>query len=207
MPRTRSLAWAELKFGIVAVFALVMTAILIFAVGGSGGFFWQNYPLKVRFENVAGLKEGSPVRVAGVEVGAVSNVELRADGVEVWFTVTDDMRPLVTDRSMASIGSISLLGEGAVDITPGPGGTPIPEWGYVRSGIAEGSIAQLTSQATAGLIGVTAQQDFKASGAGGPVAIVQNGDTGWMIKVGEVYAMVMNNSKFNPFFAVGALAQ
>ena len=151
MPRTRSLAWAELKFGIIAVFALVMSAVLIFAVGGSGGFFWQNYRLKARFENVAGLKEGSPVRVAGVEVGSVSNVELNADGVEVWFTVTDGMRPLVTDRSMASIGSISLLGEGAVDITPGAGGTPIPEWGYVRSGIAEGSIAQLTSEATAGL--------------------------------------------------------
>ena len=46
MPRTRSLAWAELKFGIIAVFAIAMAAVLIFAVGGGGGFFWQNYPLK-----------------------------------------------------------------------------------------------------------------------------------------------------------------
>lgn len=151
MPRTRSLAWAELKFGLISVFALVMAGLLIFAVGGSGGFFWQNYQLKVKFDNVAGLMNGSPVRVAGVEVGSVTNVELGANGVEVWFTILDDMRPLVTDRSMASIGSISLLGEGAVDITPGPGGTPIPEWGYVRSGIAEGSIAQLTTQAGAGI--------------------------------------------------------
>jgi phospholipid/cholesterol/gamma-HCH transport system substrate-binding protein len=151
MPRTRSLAWAELKFGLIAVFALVMTGLLIFAVGGSGGFFWQNYNLKVRFDNVAGLMEGSPVRVAGVEVGSVVNVELSANGVEVWFTILDDMRALVTDRSMASIGSISLLGEGAVDISPGPGGTPVPEWGYVRSGVAEGSIAQLTSQAGASI--------------------------------------------------------
>ncbi len=151
MPRTRSLAWAELKFGLISVFALVMAGLLIFAVGGGGGFFWQNYNLKVQFDNVAGLMNGSPVRVAGVEVGAVNNVELSANGVEVWFTVLEDMRPLVTDRSMASIGSISLLGEGAVDITPGPGGTPIPEWGYVRTGVAEGSIAQLTSQAGAGI--------------------------------------------------------
>ena len=49
MPRTRSLAWAELKFGLIAVFALVMAGLLIFAVGGGGGFFWQNYPLKVQF--------------------------------------------------------------------------------------------------------------------------------------------------------------
>lgn len=151
MPRTRSLAWAELKFGLIAVFALVMAGSLIFAVGGGAGFFWQNYPLKVRFDNVAGLAEGSPVRLAGVEVGAVSNVELSAGGVEVWFNVKDEMRPLVTDRSMASIGSISLLGEAAVDISPGPGGTSVPDWGYVRSGVAEGSIAQMTSQATAGI--------------------------------------------------------
>src|SRR5688500_5491389 len=151
MPRTRSLAWAELKFGLIAVFALVMAGLLIFAVGGGGGFFWQNYPLKAKFDNVAGLMDGSPVRVAGVEVGAVNNVDLSATRVEVWFTVNDDMRPLVTDRSTASIGSISLLGEGAVDISPRPGGTPIPEWGYVRSGEAEGSIAQMTSQASAGI--------------------------------------------------------
>lgn len=151
MPRTRSLAWAELKFGLISVFALVMAGLLIFAVGGGGGFFWQNYSLKARFDNVAGLMSGSPVRVAGVQVGSVSKVELSATGVEVWFTVLTEMRPLVTDRSMAALGSISLLGEAAVDITPGPGGTPVPEWGYVRSGVAEGSIAQLTTEATAGL--------------------------------------------------------
>ena len=148
MPRTRSLAWAELKFGMIAVFALVMTGMLIFAVGGSGGFFWQNYSLKARFSNVAGLMSGSPVRIAGVQVGSVSAVELLPTGAEVWLSVRDDKRALVTDRSTASIGSISLLGEGAVDIEAGPGGTPIPEWGYVRTGIAEGSIAQMTSEAT-----------------------------------------------------------
>lgn len=151
MPRTRSLAWAELKFGLIAVFAIVMAAILIFAVGGGGGFFWQNYPLKVRFDNVAGLAQGSPVRLAGVEVGSVKNVELSGNGVEVWFDIKDEMRPLVTDRSIATIGSISLLGEAAVDISPGQGGTPIDDWGYVRPGIAEGSIQQVTSQASAGL--------------------------------------------------------
>jgi phospholipid/cholesterol/gamma-HCH transport system substrate-binding protein len=156
MPRTRSLAWAELKFGIIAVFALVMAGLLIFAVGGSGGFFWQNYPLKVQFSNVAGLKSGTPVRVAGVEVGSVTNVELVPNGAEVWFNIIDDMKPLVTDRSTAKIGSISLLGEGAVDIEAGPGGTPIPDWGYVPTGKAAPTIAELTEQAGAGINDVTA---------------------------------------------------
>lgn len=151
MPRTHSLAWAELKFGIISVFALVMAGLLIFAVGGGGGMPWQNYPLKTRFGNVAGLMAGSPVRVAGVQVGTVDQVILSDTGVEVWFDVKDEFRALVTDRSKAVIGSISLLGEGAVDISAGVGGTPIPDWGYVPSGVAEGSIAQLTTEATAGL--------------------------------------------------------
>lgn len=151
MPRTHSLAWAELKFGIIAVFALVMAGLLIFAVGGGGGMPWQNYSLKTKFANVAGLMAGSPVRVAGVQVGTVNSVMLSGTGVEVWFDVKDEFKPLVTDRSTAVLGTISLLGEGAVDISSGLGGTPIPEWGYVKAGIAEGSIASLTTEATAGL--------------------------------------------------------
>lgn len=151
MPRTRSLAWAELKVGLLTIFALVMTSILIFAVGGSGGFFWQLYPLKARFANVAGIKPGSPVRVAGVEVGSVDNVVFSGTGVEVWFRIDRDMRPLVTTHSIASIGSISLLGEGAVDITASSDGAAVADWAYVTTGVAEGSIAQLTEEATAGL--------------------------------------------------------
>ena len=151
MPRTHSLAWAELKFGIISVFALIMAGLLIFAVGGGGGMPWQNYTLKARFGNVAGLMAGSPVRVAGVQVGTVDQVNLSGTGVEVWFSVKNEFRTLVTERSKAVLGSISLLGEGAVDITAGIGGTPIPDWGYVPSGVAEGSIAQMTTEATASL--------------------------------------------------------
>ena len=151
MPRTHSLAWAELKFGIISIFALVMAGLLMFAVGGGGGMPWQNYSLKTRFENTAGLMAGSPVRVAGVQVGSVDQVILLGTTVEVWFDVKDEFRPLVTDRSRAVLGSISLLGEGAVDISAGVGGTPIPDWGYVPSGVAEGSIAQMTTEATSAL--------------------------------------------------------
>ncbi|MCA1585749.1 MAG: MlaD family protein [Acidobacteria bacterium] len=151
MPRTRSLAWSELKIGIVAVVALVMATIMIFLLSGDGGFFWQRYSVKTVFPNVAGVKAGSPVRVAGVEVGAVEEVQFAPNGVELVLQIRDDMRPMVTDRSLASIGSVSLLGEGAVDISPSPEGTPVPDWGYVRSGLAEGSFASVTEQATAGL--------------------------------------------------------
>jgi len=150
MPRTRSLAFAELKLGLLAVAAAFLAAVLIFAVGG-GGFFWQQYPLKTTFPNVAGIKSGSPVRIAGIEKGTVNKVDFAGTGVEVWLEVENDVRPLITTASLATIGSISLLGEGAVDITPAPEGQPLQDWGYVRSGVAAGSIAELTESATGGL--------------------------------------------------------
>ncbi|MGD9902333.1 MAG: MlaD family protein [Vicinamibacterales bacterium] len=151
MPRTRSLAWAELKIGILAVFAIVMTALLAFAVGGEGGFFWQRYPLKTRFANIATVRGGTPVRLAGIEVGVVTDVVLAGDVVDVWFEVTKDVRPLITTRSLAVIGAISMLGEGALDITPATTGTSIPDWGYVPSGVDPGSIAALSEAASSGL--------------------------------------------------------
>lgn len=163
MPRTRSLAWSELKIGIVAVIALIMATIMIFLLSGEGGFFWQRYSVKTVFPNVAGVKAGSPVRVAGVEVGAVESLSFAPTGVELTLKLSKERQPLVTDRSLATIGSVSLLGEGAIDISPAPDGAPIPEWGYVRSGTSEGTFASVTEEATAGLKEVRALlQDVRA---------------------------------------------
>jgi phospholipid/cholesterol/gamma-HCH transport system substrate-binding protein len=155
MPRTRSLAWAELKIGMLALFAIVMAALLVFAVGGEGGYFWQRYPLKARFGNIATVRAGTPVRVAGIEVGVVTDVVFAGEAVDAWFEVADDVRPLITNRSVAVIGAISMLGEGALDITPAPQGQSIPEWGYVPTGVAPASFTALAEAANESLAETT----------------------------------------------------
>lgn len=156
MPRTRSLAWAELKIGIVSVVALALAATMIFLLSGEGGFSWQRYSLKTVFDDIAGLNNGSPVRVAGIEAGSVSAISFLGDRVEVTFELADWVRPRVTTGSMASLGSVSLLGESSVDITASTAGTPIPEWGYVPSGRAAGSLTDVTRQASEGIGELTA---------------------------------------------------
>jgi phospholipid/cholesterol/gamma-HCH transport system substrate-binding protein len=151
MPRTRSLAWSELKIGMLSVFSIVMAGLLVFAVGGAGGFFWQRYALKTHFANIATIKTGTPVRVSGIEVGVVTDIEFSGTGADVVFEVSNDVQPLITNRSLAVIGAISMLGEGAVDITAAPTGAPIPEWGYVPSGIDPTSLAALSAVAGQGL--------------------------------------------------------
>jgi phospholipid/cholesterol/gamma-HCH transport system substrate-binding protein len=156
MPRTHSLAWSELKIGLLTVFALAAAMLLIFLLSSSGGFFWQRYSLKTVFTNIAGLKTGAPVRVAGVEVGAVTDIQFVGDRVEVVFEISRDHQSRVTTTSVASLGAISLLGEAAVDVTASSQGTPIPEWGYVPSGPSAGSIAEVTTQASKGIEELTA---------------------------------------------------
>ena len=166
MPRTRSLAWSELKIGVLTITAIVIAALLIFSLTGTKGFSWQRYSLKTRFNNVAGLATGSPVRIAGVEVGTVTSVELAGEEVEVVFQVNEKDKPLITDKSVARLGSVSLLGQSAVDITPAATGTPIEPWGYVPQGKAVAVLSDMTDSASQGLNELTAMIHDMRSGKG-----------------------------------------
>src|SRR3954464_14550357 len=127
MPRTRSLAWSELKIGVMAVVAIALTVLLVIAVGGASGFSWERYDLKTSFENVQGLKSGAIVRVAGVEVGKVTKVELKGTGVEVRLSLKKENQARVTSESRATIGAMSLLGEPLIDVSPSTAGTPLKD--------------------------------------------------------------------------------
>src|SRR3990172_8298815 len=142
MPRTRSLAWAELKIGIVSVVALALAATLIFMLSGEGGFSWQRYSLKTVFDDIAGLNEGSPVRVAGVEAGSVTDLRFIGDRVEGAFEPAARLRPR------------------------GAGGRRIGEGGYVPSGRAAGSLTDVTRQASEGIGALTALLQETRTGRG-----------------------------------------
>lgn len=155
MPRTRSLAWSELKIGIIAVAAMILAAMLIVAVGGAAGFSWQRYTLKTKFPDVKGLKSGAVVRVAGVEVGKVSDVQLSGAEVEVALEVKKGNEERITSNSRAAIGSLSLLGEPVIDISPSTTGTPLKDGDYIQAGRAPGQLADVADTAREGLEQVT----------------------------------------------------
>lgn len=156
MPRTRSLAWSELKIGIVAVAAIGLTVMLIFAVGGQGGFFAKQYHLKTQFDNIQGLKTGALVRVAGVEVGKVDDLKFAGSEVELTLSVNHEMQERITDQSRASIGSLSLLGEPTIEISPASEGRRLQDWDFIPSERARGQIADVAEGATQSLEQATA---------------------------------------------------
>jgi phospholipid/cholesterol/gamma-HCH transport system substrate-binding protein len=155
MPRTRSLAWSELKIGMLTITAVAIALVLVFSLTGGKGWFWQRYRLKTRFPNVAGLAAGSPVRVAGLQVGSVKEIQYAGEQVDVVFEVNKNVQERITDKSIAFLGSVSLLGSSAVDITPALSGTPIPEYGYVPQGRAKGQFADIAEQASGTIDEVT----------------------------------------------------
>jgi phospholipid/cholesterol/gamma-HCH transport system substrate-binding protein len=151
MPRTRSIAWSELKLGVVGIVAVLLTTVSIVAVGGASGFWWERYGLKTRFDDVQGLKTGAVVRVSGKEVGTVKAVDFAGNQVEVALEISKDVQRLITTESVATIGSLSLLGEPIVDVKAAPEGTPLKEWEFIKSARVGKSMGELSSTVSDGL--------------------------------------------------------
>lgn len=105
----------------VGAFVLVGVAALLYLTLSLGGFRpWAGgarYSLHARFANVGDLAESSPVRLAGVDVGAVTAVELEGYDARVTLEVRDGLT-LPADTS-ASIETEGLLGDAFLALTPG----------------------------------------------------------------------------------------
>ena len=94
---------------------------------------------------------------------AVKELQFVGSEVEMALELREDMQDKIRTTSRATIGSVSLLGEGAVDITASTTGQPIPEWGYVPSDAPPPQLADVTAQANRGIAELTAlMQDVRA---------------------------------------------
>jgi phospholipid/cholesterol/gamma-HCH transport system substrate-binding protein len=118
----------------LSVGAFVLTAMVALAVGilsltAESGFFQPQYRLVGNFKNVLGLLPGAPVWLGGKEVGRVDRIRFQpisADApVLVEFRVNEDVQDRIRDDSVASIGTIGLLGDSYVEISFGSPGAAV----------------------------------------------------------------------------------
>lgn len=102
-----------LKIGATGIVVLVLSIVVALnfqslpVVGGKG--------YQANFSEAAGLRSGNEVRVAGVKVGQVSDVELEGDHVAVSFRVNDAW---IGDNSTAAIKIKTLLGQKYLSLDP-----------------------------------------------------------------------------------------
>ena len=85
-------------------------------------FLNEPYEIKAAFRDTSGMKPGSPVRIAGVEVGRVRKVEHTRPGAQtatVTMSVLKPGRPIHADARAMIRPRIFLEGNFFVDISPG----------------------------------------------------------------------------------------
>jgi len=120
LPSQKQLKWSQLRVGITVVIASVILAILIFLMSGTGGWLTRKITLHSYFDNAQGLREGAPVRLAGVDIGNVTRVRVVSGKpltpVEVTMKVNTKYSFNLRKDSVTLMSTAGILGETYVDI-------------------------------------------------------------------------------------------
>lgn len=131
----------EVKVGILILTAIGLLAAFVIIMGGVN--FQPTYPIYVEFDNPGGLQAGAPVKIAGVKVGKISEIQFRgAEVVEsgkrdplvrMKVTVEKRYQKSVRENSLFYVTTQGVLGEQFLAIEPGSQDRPsLPDGAIVR---------------------------------------------------------------------------
>jgi ABC-type transporter Mla subunit MlaD len=113
---------------------VVLIAILCFVAFSPSLPFSSPYEVKAVVANAASIQARSPVRIAGVNVGEVKNVERQADTTTsvVTMSIENTGLPIYKDAHVKVRPRIFLEGNFFMDVQPGtPGAEKIPDGGTI----------------------------------------------------------------------------
>ncbi|HVO57739.1 MAG TPA: MlaD family protein [Dongiaceae bacterium] len=136
MAQRKQVTWTELRVGLFVLVALLVIAVGIFYVTGPG-FFGPKYNLKTYFPEVAGVSNGAPVRLNGMDVGNVESVRLtplaggqvpdKNRNIEVVIRLDKRFQQDIRTDSTAKLVTEGLLGNRYVDLSRGYTGVPLQD--------------------------------------------------------------------------------
>jgi phospholipid/cholesterol/gamma-HCH transport system substrate-binding protein len=94
--------------------------VLIFLMSGTGGWFTRKITLRSFVDNAGGLRDGAPVRLAGVDIGNVTGIRI-VEGkpttpVEVTMKVNTKYSFNLRKDSVTMLATAGVLGETFVDV-------------------------------------------------------------------------------------------
>ena len=157
MDRDRRLSLVVGAF-VVGILGLLAAAIL--SLSAERGIWTARYRLVTYFANVQGLIEGAPVRLAGKDVGTVEFITFAPLGedrppVRVVLLVDEGVQHRIRSDSVATIGTIGLLGDRYVEISMGsPEGEVLVDDAELAS-VSPLDLNEVVTRGTAAIDGVT----------------------------------------------------
>jgi phospholipid/cholesterol/gamma-HCH transport system substrate-binding protein len=134
----------ELAVGIFMIAGMVCLAYLTIKLGQLEVLGEKGYEIQAVFSSSGGLKTGSSVVIAGVEVGRVKKVVL--DDYEARVTMSIPLEVKIQEDAIASIKTKGLIGEKYVEISPGGLDENIEPGGVIRDTQPPIDIEQLISK-------------------------------------------------------------
>src|SRR5215475_314939 len=152
MATRRSLAWTELRVGILVITSFALLALAIFYVSGQSGFFVRRYTVIAYFQNANNLRSGAEVSLEGVTIGNVSKVAVSKEAdpmkaVEAELKLDSKYKNIIRSDSRVTISTIGLLGDSKVDITRGSEAGSVIEDGGTIQGSEEGDVRRIVQGA------------------------------------------------------------
>jgi phospholipid/cholesterol/gamma-HCH transport system substrate-binding protein len=140
--RMQSARSIELKVGILILAAVGLLAGFILIMGGVN--FQPTYSIFVDFDNPGGLSSGAPVKIAGVKVGKIAEIQFRggtdAAGkreplVRLKVQIEKRYEKAVHENSLFYVTNQSVLGEQFLAIEPGSSDRPVLAEGAAVRGL------------------------------------------------------------------------
>lgn len=153
--RERALKFRVGIFVLVSVLAFLGT---IYALGARARLFESRYTIYAEFAQVAGLAEGATVRLAGVQIGRVRDIQLAPEPggkVRVEMTVAKQYANRIRKDSVARIATQGLLGDKIVEITVGTANAPPVQSGEVLATRDPFEISDAIAQSADTIKGIT----------------------------------------------------
>ncbi|MGV9826251.1 MULTISPECIES: MCE family protein [unclassified Gordonia (in: high G+C Gram-positive bacteria)] len=117
----------------LGVAGAVVIVVVLVGVSGIAGAHLGKKTYVAEFAQAGGIRPGDKVRVAGIDVGEVSDTQL--DGNHVTITMKVDRDVNVTSNGSAEIKLSTLLGQRYIDVRQGDSPQPAPDGRIVRTSV------------------------------------------------------------------------
>ena len=147
----------ETRLGIFVLLALLALFFILETIG-SLSFLKGGYQIDTFFNTAQELKEGDPVKMAGVEVGTVRKIAIVTNLNKVRVTMKLNKQASVKTDSMATIKFAGLMGQYFVSIDFGTPGAPVVDNGMTINSTEQpdlGQIMQKLDNVASGIENVT----------------------------------------------------